>query len=165
MPQHPFYPLACASQQGSLLLTPCPGTLASDLESSLQELKAAGATALITLMTRPEMNKNQVAHLEDQCTAAGLAWFHLPVEDEGAPTDAFATAWQQVRAEIHKRLDNNESIAIHCKGGSGRTGVVAAQILMERGAELQETVDRVKALRPNAFVHPVQVDYITQLAI
>lgn len=163
MPRHPFYPLACPNQQGSLLLTPCPGTSESDLVSSLQDLKAAGAIALITLMTRPEMSKNQVERLETQCLAAGLAWFHLPMDDEGAPTEEFAAAWQQVRADIHKRLDNDETIAIHCKGGSGRTGLVAAQILMERGAQMQEAVDQVKALRPNAFSHAVQVDYISQL--
>ena len=164
MPQHPYYPLACPNQQGSLILTPCPGTLESDLGSALQDLKAAGATAVITLMTGSEMSKNQVERLEEQCLAWGLAWFHLPVEDEGAPTEEFAEAWEQARADVHKRLDNNEAIAIHCKGGSGRTGVVAAQILMERGVSMQEAIEQVKALRPNAFSHSVQVDYIAQLA-
>src|SRR5690606_23973759 len=108
MPPHPYYPLACPDQRGSLLLTPCPGTLESDLDSSLQELKAAGATAVLTLMTGPEMGKNHVESLEQKCGALGIAWFHLPIEDEGAPTDGFAEAWQQVRADIHKRLDNNQ---------------------------------------------------------
>src|SRR5690606_17421453 len=98
------------------------------------------------------------------CLAAGLVWFHLPVEDEGAPTEEFAKAWPLVRTDVHKRLDNNEAIAIHCKGGSGRTGVVGAQILMERGVSMQGAIDQVKALRPSAFSHAVQVDYMAQLA-
>lgn len=164
MVQNPYYPLACPNQRGSLLLTPCPGTLETNLESSLQALRAAGATAVITLMTRLEMITNRVDNLEQKCAALGLAWFHLPVEDEGAPTDAFAKAWQQVRADIHKRLDNNESIVIHCKGGSGRTGMVAAQIVMERGIPMPDAMAQVKALRPKAFSHAVQVDYMSQLA-
>lgn len=164
MPQHPYYPLACPNEQGSLLLTPCPGTLERDLGRALQDLKAAGATAVVTLMTAREMSKNQVEGMQEQCLAAGVAWFHLPVEDEGAPSEEFAQVWKRVGADVHKRLDNNEAIAIHCKGGSGRTGVVAAQILMERGAAMHKAVDQVKVLRPNAFSHAVQVDYIAQLA-
>lgn len=162
--RHPYYSAACPHKLGSLLLTPCPGTQGSDLESSLLQLKSAGATAIVTLMTRSEMSQNQVERIERQCESLELAWIHLPVEDEGAPTEEFAEAWRQVRADLHKRLDNNEAIAIHCKGGSGRTGVVAAQILMERGMSMQEAIDQVKALRPNAFSHAVQVNYIAQLA-
>lgn len=161
---HPFFALACPNERGSLLLTPCPGTLGSDLESSLRELQAAGATAVVTLMTRPEMVTHRVQNMESQCSASGLAWFHLPVEDEGAPSEEFAEVWKRVRADIHARLDRNEAIVIHCKGGSGRTGVVAAQILMERGVSMKDAVDQVRALRPNAFAHAVQVYYITELA-
>lgn len=164
MPQHPYYPLACPTEHGTLLLTPCPGTLERDLGCALEDMKAAGATAVVTLMTGLELSKNQVEGMQEQCLAAGLAWFHLPVEDEGAPSDEFAQAWKRASADVHKRLDNNEAVAIHCKGGSGRTGVVAAQILMERGAAMEEAVNQVKALRPNAFAHAVQVEYIAQLA-
>lgn len=35
---------------------------------------------------------------------------------------------------------------------------------MERGVPMRDAIDQVKALRPNAFAHAVQVYYITQLA-
>lgn len=110
------------------------------------------------------MSTNRVEDLGQQCAALDLDWYHLPVEDEGAPTEYFAESWQQVRADIHTRLDNNQAIVIHCKGGSGRTGVIAAQILMERGVSMHEAMEQVKALRPNAFTHAVHVKYIVQLA-
>lgn len=163
MPAHPYFPLACPNAQGSLLLTPCPGTKAVDIPSALNELKAAGATAVVTLMTGPEMQKNHVETLAQQCAQLGLEWFHFPVEDEGAPPEG-TEIWDRARADLHQRLDNREAIAIHCKGGSGRTGVVAAQILMERGVPMQEAMEQIKVLRPNAFAHQVQVDYMARLA-
>lgn len=164
MQQHPYFSLECPDQRGTLLLTPCPGTLEVSLDQALRELKAAGATALISLMTQAEMTKHRVEQLATQCAAHQLEWFHLPVEDEGAPTDEFTRAWPQVSARVHKRLDAGSSVAVHCKGGSGRTGVIAAHILIERGVSANEAMRQVKALRPNAFVHPVQVDYVLGLA-
>lgn len=164
MSHHPIFPLACPNDRGVLLLTPCPGTKNTSLEASLVDLKAAGATSVLTLMTAQELSLNKTDHLQSCCRDQGLSWFHLPVEDEGAPSNAFIVAWKQYRSEIHKRLDNNEGVVIHCKGGSGRTGIVAAQILMERGVPKDEAISNIKVLRPNAFSHTVQLEYINQLA-
>lgn len=164
MANHNFYPLACPNQLGTLLLTPCPGTLSTSVAASLQDLYAVGASAVITLMTAEEMARHKVAQIEAECAALGMEWFHFPVEDEAAPGDDFARAWQRQRARVHQHLQNNNAVVIHCKGGSGRTGVVAAQILMERGVGQAQAVAQVKALRPNAFTHAVQVDYIDNLA-
>lgn len=164
MTTHTFFPLACPKQQGTLLLTPCPGTLTADLQTSLADLQSAGATALITLMTAPEMANNKVEQMGELCAELGLEWFHFAIEDEGAPDDEFAASWQQAKARVHQHLDSHRAVAIHCKGGSGRTGVVAAQILLERGLAKEEAIAQVKALRPKAFAHAVQVDYIDVLA-
>lgn len=164
MPQHPYFLLRCPENRGALLLTPCPGTRETNLEQAIENLKAAGATAIVTLMPDAEMIENGVGDLPPQTKARGMAWYHLPVEDEGAPTEAFAAAWQQAGPAIHSHLDNHEAVAIHCKGGAGRTGIVAAQILMERGLSMPQTVAQVKAVRPTAFSHDVQVKYIEQLA-
>lgn len=163
MARHPFFPLAVPGQSGALLLTPCPGTLDVSLDQALDQLQAAGATAVISLMTLPEMSHHQVDPLPERCAARALQWIHLPVEDEGAPTAEFSELWREARADIHARLDRGESIAIHCRGGSGRTGIVAAQILIERGSSVEAAVQQVKQLRPNAFTHAVQVNYIEGL--
>ena len=165
MPQHPIYVLPCPSGQGELLLTPCPGSKNADLETSLRDLKNAGASAVLTLMTQEEMHINNVGTLASHCQTQGFAWFHLPMDDECAPAQPFLDAWAQHREEIHRRLNNDETIALHCKGGSGRTGIVAAQILMERGAGKDKTIVDIKALRPNAFSHAVQIDYIQQFQV
>ncbi len=61
-------------------------------------------------------------------------------------------------------LDVGKTIAIHCKGGSGRTGLVAAQILLERGVPLEQVIDQVRAIRPNALQLPVHQSYINKTA-
>ncbi|BCE03114.1 protein-tyrosine phosphatase family protein [Marinicellulosiphila megalodicopiae] len=162
MSQHPFYSIDCPDHLGSLLLTPCPGTKDIGLKQSLVELKNAGASAVLTLMLESEIYELGVTELKTLCEELDMQWIHLPIVDEGAPEETFELLWSQFKHEIHAILNDKESIAIHCKGGSGRTGIVAGKILLERGANFDSTIEQIKALRPNAFSHDVQVEYMMQ---
>ncbi|MNG41112.1 Dual specificity phosphatase, catalytic domain [compost metagenome] len=55
-----------------------------------------------------------------------------------------------------------KSIAIHCKGGSGRTGLFAARLMIECGIPVHEAIAQVQALRPRAIQNPAHVSYINQ---
>lgn len=59
-------------------------------------------------------------------------------------------------------VNGGQKIAIHCKGGSGRTGLIAAQLLIECGIPMREAVAQVQALRPRAIQHPAHINYINQ---
>lgn len=163
MNKHPSDLLALPESQGGLLLTPCPGTKGVEAGSSLDQLAAAGAVAVITLMPDTEMAANGVADLGASCAFRGLRWFHFPIDDEHAPEEAFCAAWEAQRAAVHALLDAGRVIAIHCKGGSGRTGLMVAQILIERGWTKDQAVAAVKRLRPNALGLRVHQDYLAGL--
>ena len=149
---------------GQIIFTPRPGTKGIDVTTSLKQLAAAGAQAILTLMPLEEMQRNDVADLSQQCKSLGLLWFHLPIEDDHAPENDFQNAWATAKRAIHELLDAGKTLAIHCKGGSGRTGLVAAQILLERGMPLEQVIDKVRAIRPNALQLPVHQSYINQTA-
>jgi protein-tyrosine phosphatase len=165
MNNHPFDFLPLDREGAVLILTPCPGTRGVDVASALEQLQAGGADALITLMPEAEMASNAVTGLGQRCAATGLQWFHLPIEDDHAPEEDFATAWAAQRRAVHQLLDAGRKIAIHCKGGSGRTGLMAAQILVERGWSRDEATAAVKAIRPNALSLGVHQDYLSGLPV
>ncbi|CRZ67802.1 protein tyrosine phosphatase [Vibrio cholerae] len=48
-------------------------------------------------------------------------------------------------------------------GGSGRTGLLAAHLLLEKGWPLESIITQVQALRPGAFTKEVQVQYVHQI--
>jgi protein-tyrosine phosphatase len=161
--KHPFDILPL--QDGAnLIFTPCPGTKGVDLQSSLQQLAAAGTTAILTLMPKDEMQRSAVVDLPQLCEHSGLEWFHLPIEDDHAPERAFEEAWQSAKTKIHLLLDAGKTIAIHCKGGTGRTGLVAARILLERGIPLNNVIAHVKTARPNALQIQAHQKYIAEIA-
>lgn len=163
---HPFDELVInpgTAATAALLFTPCPGTKGVDIKTSLQQLKAAGAVAVISLTPDSEMQQLHVNDIPALCRELGLGWFHCPIEDDQAPGSLFAVNWQVAAPQVHQWLRFGDKIAIHCKGGSGRTGLLAAQILLELGLDKTEVKTRVQALRPYALTLQPHLDYFNKL--
>jgi protein-tyrosine phosphatase len=161
---HPFdrLPLDQTSNAG-LIFTPCPGTKGTSVAEALATLQQAGAAAVISLNPMTELESLHVADLGAQVNSNGLQWFHCPIEDNHAPLDDFAAAWQQTGTLVHQLLNEGKTVAIHCKGGSGRTGLMAAQILLERGNNKEIVKSIVQALRPYALTLEPHVHYFNSL--
>lgn len=149
---------------GALVLTPCPGTKDADLDTSLAQLKQQGVAAIVTALDESELASKGVAELGEKAQQLGMKWFQIEIEDDCAPGDEFAAKWQQASPELHQVIAQGGKVAMHCMGGSGRTGLLAAHFLLEMQWQLDDIVREVQALRPGAFTKSVQVDYIKQVA-
>lgn len=159
---HPYDELTLSGN--SLLFTPCPGTKGVSVADSLQQLQQAGASAIVTLTPAAELAKLKVEGLAEQCQALGLQWFHCPIEDDCAPAADFTSAWQQAAPKLQQLLDQQQKIAIHCKGGSGRTSLAAAQLLIERGLDKAQVMSTIRELRPQALSLAPHVEYFNALS-
>ena len=159
---HPFDSFSIPDRPGRLIFTPCPGTKGCGIDSALGTFKQAGADALLTLMPSAELAQNAASELPAQCAVQGLRWLHLPVADEQVPQADFDAAWPAAMARIAELLAADKAVAIHCKGGSGRTGLIAARILIDLGIDPSEAISLVQALRPKAIQHPAHAGWIAQ---
>lgn len=159
---HPYSMKSLPHAPGMLIFTPCPGTQSSGLAESLGTLKQAGAVALVTLMSDAELQENGVAKLGVAVKELGLEWYQLPIEDDQAPDDSFEARLREIRHQLDAVLASNKALAIHCKGGSGRTGLFAARLLIESGMPRSEAIKWVQELRPRAIQKPAHIDYINQ---
>ena len=152
--------------EGVLGLTLCPGKkdrgrqCDRDLNEDLRVIKAWGATLLVTLIEPHEFAMLGIETLEQEVRANGMDWLHLPILDVSVPDQRFETGWAVAGPRLHARLDAGERILIHCRGGLGRTGLVAGRILVERGCEPVAAIRRVRAVRPHAIETPAQERYV-----
>ncbi|MFQ2543267.1 tyrosine-protein phosphatase [Aeromonas caviae] len=148
---HPFWSLDIPRLDGQLLLTPCPGSQQVPMADALAQLQLAGAGGVLTLMTEEEMTLCGSLSLGQLVQARGMSWFHLPIADDEAPDAAFEQAWPGVQPRLLALLREGRHLAIHCHGGSGRTGLAAALLLMTQGLPQQEAMTLIRARRPRAF--------------
>ncbi|SON51338.1 cyclin-dependent kinase inhibitor 3 family protein [Vibrio tapetis] len=162
--EHPVWSLATGQQQAALILTPCPGTKGVELAKSLGQLKAQGVKAVVTAINNEEMQSKGVRELGALTEELGMAWHHIVIEDDQAPGEDFSAKWQQASPSLQALLANGDKVALHCMGGSGRTGLLAAHLLLEQGWPLDKIISQVQALRPGAFTKAVQQDYIQSVA-
>jgi len=53
-------------------------------------------------------------------------------------------------------------VLIHCRGGLGRTGTLAARLLMEEGQDAQSAMRMVRDVRPHAIETATQEKYLRE---
>ncbi|SBS29144.1 hypothetical protein MAQ5080_01307 [Marinomonas aquimarina] len=158
---HPFDVLAL-DNGASFIFTPCPGTQEVSLADSVATLKAQQADAVISLLSDHELDELGVPTLGQQITAQGMAWYQLPIEDFQAPEQPFFDAFLPVKDELLERLSTQQTIVIHCRGGSGRTGLMAAILLLESGQSWAQVKPLIQGIRPKALTLEPHVNFFIQ---
>jgi ADP-ribosyl-[dinitrogen reductase] hydrolase len=135
---------------GAIGLTRLPGAWFNALETDLEAIRASGASTLVSLVGTTELHRTGADDFGASVAAAGLAWHHLPIRDFGVPNQQFETVWAVSGPALRRRLVGGEKVVIHCFAGLGRSGMVAARLLVEMGEQPAKALDRVRAARPGA---------------
>jgi ADP-ribosyl-[dinitrogen reductase] hydrolase len=132
-----------------------------DLALDLAAIRAWGAALVVTLTEARELRLLGVPHLGEAVRAHGMDWLHLPIRDVAVPDAAFEAAWAaSAGAAIRARLRAGERVLVHCRGGLGRAGTIAARLLAELGTPPEEAIARVRAARPGAIETPEQEAHV-----
>jgi ADP-ribosyl-[dinitrogen reductase] hydrolase len=166
---HPLPIATLAVGPGAIGVTFCPGKQgdsvfgapwARDLELDLDVIQAWGATAVLTLVEAHELISLNVPELGERIRERGLHWHHLPIVDVGVPGSEFEAAWPAAASHLRQQVAGGGRVLVHCRGGLGRAGTMAACLLVELGVVPEEAVLRVRAARPNAIETEAQKRYV-----
>jgi ADP-ribosyl-[dinitrogen reductase] hydrolase len=170
---HPLRIAALGTPAGGRIgMTFCPGKYDPaamtgpwdrDLGIDLTAIVDWGASALVTLMEAHELAQLGVADIGRYAESIGLAWFHLPIRDASIPDAAFEATWQTAGVTLRARLRGGQGIVIHCRGGLGRTGLIAARLLIELGEPPRDALEKVRAARPGAVETRQQQEYVLKV--
>ena len=164
--------MASGPERFNLLKVPSGGVLVLSahpaaggaFKPALQALQTAGARLLVSLLPTDELASLGLHSLQPECEHIGLAWAHCPIADFSAPGWEFELGWRSAGPRVHALLDSGNVIALHCRAGLGRTGTVAAHILIERGMPLQSAMQLVRETRPGSIETDSQEAYLQALA-
>jgi ADP-ribosyl-[dinitrogen reductase] hydrolase len=156
---------------GMIGITFCPGkkqpaamsgSWDRDLGHDLDAVKAWGATTVITLIEPHEMANLEVKALGAETAARGMEWRHMPITDVSAPDHRFQSAWAKDGHRLIAALHDGARVLVHCKGGLGRAGTIAALMLVELGMEADAAISAVRKARPGAIETPEQERFIRE---
>jgi ADP-ribosylglycohydrolase/protein-tyrosine phosphatase len=145
---------------GAVGVTLCPGKWQSisisgawqrDMDTDIDALQHWGAAAVVTLMPQDELQAVQADGIGAACEVRGIEWHHLPIQDVDIPDTAFETAWLYTGLRLREHLRAGRNVLLHCRGGLGRSGTIAARLLVELGWEAGAAIRAVRAQRPGAI--------------
>ncbi|WP_237153300.1 ADP-ribosylglycohydrolase family protein [Oryzibacter oryziterrae] len=154
---------------GRIGITFCPGkkdpqaltgAWDRDLGVDLDAIAAWGASAIVTLVEAHELEDLKVPMLGREVERRHMAWLHLPIADVTAPGAAFEALWHVHGPGIRARLRDGFNVLVHCKGGLGRAGTIAARLAAELGMAPQTAVEQVRAVRKGAIETTVQFGHV-----
>lgn len=156
---HPFETLTL-SNGAKLIFTPCPGSKSVSLDDTLQQFHQQGVSMLLTLMFDTEMDENNLMTLPELCDTFKIKWLQLPILDDDAPKEVFHSHWRSYKQRILQEIKNKGIVAVHCKGGTGRTGTVISLLLLELGWPVHKIKQEVQTLKPKALTISKQLAYL-----
>ena len=170
---HPLYIDAVSPEDGHgrIGLTLCPGKTdpygifgdwERDLDLDLDVVQRWGATAVVSLITDREIEQLEVRDLPGAVRDRHMEWWHLPIPDGHPPGPDFEEAWKVAGEAVRDRLRLGFDVLVHCKGGLGRAGTVAARLLVELGERPDEAMRRVREARHGAIERSSQEDHIAR---
>lgn len=121
-----------------------PGLL-SPLENDVATLRREGFGLVVTL-TR---------ELEPEIE--GIERLHFPIDDMGIPTPR---ACEAICRQIVAKMEAGVPVLVHCRAGLGRTGLVAACVLVTRGDSARSALEKVRGVRKGYVQTPSQERFI-----
>lgn len=131
-----------------------PGRWNRELEPDLQRLKHYyGTDTLVVLLEHHEFEKYGVPDLLERAYEAGLEVVEFPIKDVDTPRKAQSAEYENLIEKLIRLLQDGKTIVVHCRGGLGRTGTVAASMLAaSSGRASDEAISIVRSVRSERAV-------------
>ncbi len=134
--------LVASDLPGSLFIMPCPDT--DFLNQSIADYQAQGVDTIVSMLAVDEAAQLGLAGEEYECSQAGIEFMSSPITDYGLPDiDVFDALVRQIAV----LLQQGQKVAVHCRAGIGRSGMVTAATLVALGFDCDAAIKQVSRAR------------------
>ena len=150
---HPFY---LASRPGYLYVE---GPDRESCREFAREMRADGVGMAVVLLTPPEIRVFFDLDLCELYRSEGVEPLHYPVEDSLIPEDL--GSFHRLILTVERHLAT-ASVLAHCNAGLGRTGLLAAGLLVHGGSSAAAAISCVRRVRRGALENRIQEGFISE---
>jgi len=106
------------------------------------------------------MRYYQMPHIKLEAPKADLDWHHFSIIDGNVPNSEQVAEWRDLSKSLQRDIGNFGGVLIHCLGGLGRTGTVAAMLLQDLGMTPDMAVTEVRKQRPGTIENDLQEAFV-----
>ena len=137
-----------------------------DVDLDLDRMRREyGVEVVVTLLEEDEMEWMGIETLGYEVRRRGMEWLWFPIEDLGVPPGEQLLEFVGFSGKVIERLEAGRVVAVHCRGGLGRAGMVGACLLVLRGMGAGEAIRCVRRARGESAVEmPEQEEYVEEVA-
>lgn len=160
-----WLPIQQFEGNGRVGVTSCPGRAdrGRRIEEDLLTMVGDGVNHLVALLTTLEMEGVGVRDLKERAQEVGISYTHLSIQDYSIPTIDEVI---ELIGKIKLTQQRGETTVLHCMGGLGRSGLIAACLLVDAGLGAEVAIEEVRTARgPGAIETPEQEEFVATFAI
>jgi protein-tyrosine phosphatase len=92
-----------------------------------------GVETVVSLLEQHEIRELDLAAEESLCLAANLQFISFGVPDRGVPSNSANVS--KLLTPLEAQLRSGHSVAVHCRAGIGRSGLIGACLLNAFGVD------------------------------
>ncbi len=130
------------------------------LQAEMARFKNHDVKTLIALIEDAELHPVAFEDIEEAAVAVGIRSLRLPIADFHAPTAEQEADWAEIRGHARQVLAEGGSVAFFCLAGIGRSGMMAACLLVHLGLTPEDALSEVRRIRPDALETDAQLAYL-----
>ncbi len=145
---------------GKKIQSAMSGVWERDLVIDFKAIQDWGAQAIVNLMEEHEYELLSIPDYVEKVNTYPMEFYHLPIIDVHPPDKRFIDLWKSAGPKLRQILQCGGKILIHCRGGMGRTGTVAAQLLVELGMSHKDAIKAVRDARDGTIETREQENYV-----
>ncbi len=137
-----------------------------DMKTDMQHLRDYWKTdVLVSLIEVHEYGVYEMEDYAEEARAAGISVEEFPIVDVNVPREEQVGEYADLVGKIIGFLRESRNTVVHCRGGIGRTGTVAASVLVGLGHDAEEAIRIVRAARgPRMLEAYSQEEYVREFA-
>ncbi len=132
------------------------------LDDEISGWRKAGLDVVVSLLEEDEAAQFELDHESEVAESKGVHFISFPIPDRGVPASTREAL--ALFADVAAALEAGKNVAVHCRQGIGRSGLIATGVLLTSGIGVEKALEVVGAARGETIPEtPAQLQWIKHL--
>lgn len=115
------------------------------LKEEIIKLKKQNIGVWVSLLEAHETSELGLRDQASLCSKHDLNFINFPIVDRGIPEKGSKV--DQLISQLALKIQDGETVVIHCRMGIGRSSIIAASILLQYGFKTEQILQKITSAR------------------